>query len=742
MNGFSNLEDECSEFVEVDPTGRYGRYHEILGKGASKIVYRAFDEYEGIEVAWNQVKLYDFLQSPEDLERLYCEIHLLKTLKHKNIMKFYTSWVDTAKRNINFVTEMFTSGTLRQYRLKHRRVNIRAVKHWCRQILKGLFYLHSHDPPVIHRDLKCDNIFVNGNQGEVKIGDLGLAAILRKSHAAHCVGTPEFMAPEVYEEEYNELVDIYSFGMCILEMVTFEYPYSECSNPAQIYKKVISGKKPNALYKVKDPEVRQFIEKCLATVSSRLSARELLNDPFLQIDDYEDDSRLTDCISEFDGLGSLIRQPFLEHYNSLSDSSYYNGYSNGIDLESYECGYNPSEIESSGIELFEQQDDDHSPDVDITIKGKKREDGSIFLRLRIADKEGRIRNIYFPFDIELDTALSVATEMVAELEITDQDVTSIADMIDGEIAALVPNWRKGPGFEESTCFSDMKLCQNCASTHTSIGSLMDFLSTNPGAFNPTFFQCPNGCAAAIHGRFEEITFQVEGSESVPEHHEVEASKLATSCQDNGANHSETCGRCETPECSSLGSGGIHSDEEHEKLAQPSLPKGENRRNLTKHLASSHSFTFVPDSLHNPLTNDCESEVQWELRWLKAKYQLELREVKDHQLGISSKSSTPRSCHEGDQDQADDTFSQSLHLNLLLEHERRILLSESESVHNAKSEDFSKSCPISRIQRVRNCEAMEGSYTTQHLGHTKNFTGSLLPSALYRTTSLPVDAVYI
>lgn len=48
------------------------------------------------------------------------------------------------------------------------------------------------------------------------------------------------MAPEVYEEEYNELVDIYSFGMCVLEMVTFEYPYSECTHPVQIYKKVIS----------------------------------------------------------------------------------------------------------------------------------------------------------------------------------------------------------------------------------------------------------------------------------------------------------------------------------------------------------------------------------------------------------------------------------------------------------------------------------------------------------------------
>lgn len=48
------------------------------------------------------------------------------------------------------------------------------------------------------------------------------------------------MAPELYEEEYNELVDIYSFGMCLLEMVTFEYPYSECTNAAQIYKKVSS----------------------------------------------------------------------------------------------------------------------------------------------------------------------------------------------------------------------------------------------------------------------------------------------------------------------------------------------------------------------------------------------------------------------------------------------------------------------------------------------------------------------
>ena len=54
------------------------------------------------------------------------------------------------------------------------------------------------------------------------------------------IGTPEFMAPELYDENYDEKVDIYAFGMCVLEMVTKEVPYSECINPAQIYKKVIA----------------------------------------------------------------------------------------------------------------------------------------------------------------------------------------------------------------------------------------------------------------------------------------------------------------------------------------------------------------------------------------------------------------------------------------------------------------------------------------------------------------------
>ncbi|GAU35410.1 hypothetical protein TSUD_160610 [Trifolium subterraneum] len=156
-------------YVETDPSGRYGRFKDILGRGAMKTVYRAFDEFLGIEVAWNQVKLGDVSHSPDQLQRLYSEVHLLKNLDHKSMMIFYGSWIDINGKTFNFITELFTSGTLREYRKKYKKVDIRALKNWARQILSGLEYLHNNNPPVIHRDLKCDNIFVNGHKGEIKI---------------------------------------------------------------------------------------------------------------------------------------------------------------------------------------------------------------------------------------------------------------------------------------------------------------------------------------------------------------------------------------------------------------------------------------------------------------------------------------------------------------------------------------------------------------------------------------------
>ncbi|KAK7285759.1 hypothetical protein RJT34_20540 [Clitoria ternatea] len=437
-NGFKSREHhDFEEVIEKDPTGRYLRYNEILGKGAFKTVYRGFDEVRGIEVAWNQVRIDELLQSTDDLAKLYSEVNLLKSLKHENIIKFFNSWIDDKNKTVNIITELFTSGNLRQFRKRHKYVDMKAIKGWAKQILQGLVYLHSHKPPIIHRDLKCDNIFVNGNHGEVKIGDLGLATVMLQPTARSVIGTPEFMAPELYEEEYNELVDVYSFGMCILEMVTFEYPYSECNNPAQIYKKVTSGIEPASLKKVSDPQIKEFIKKCLVPASNRLSAEQLLRDPVLQVESLKDP-----ILDPLEIPSKSMKSIDLSKSGHLSMD---------LDVDWKHVSISTWTDESS-------QGSPHCPihEVERTyknnefkLKGTKSDDNSISLIMRIADSCGPVRNIHFLFYLETDTAISVASEMVENLELADHDVAFIAELIDYLIMKLEPKWKPSSEYSSS-----------------------------------------------------------------------------------------------------------------------------------------------------------------------------------------------------------------------------------------------------------------------------------------------------
>eukprot|EP00958_Prasinococcus_capsulatus_P009546 scaffold928_cov370-Prasinococcus_capsulatus_cf.AAC.3 len=68
-----------------------------------------------MEVAWNKLNTQGLLCSEEERERLQQEVDLLRNLKHKNIIKLYHSWVDKTRGEVNFITEIFTSGTLREY---------------------------------------------------------------------------------------------------------------------------------------------------------------------------------------------------------------------------------------------------------------------------------------------------------------------------------------------------------------------------------------------------------------------------------------------------------------------------------------------------------------------------------------------------------------------------------------------------------------------------------------------------
>ncbi|KAL7734502.1 hypothetical protein ACLKA6_010821 [Drosophila palustris] len=277
--------DEDDDPVAMSPCGRFFKYDKEVGRGSFKTVYRGLDTLTGVPVAW--CELLDKQVKKSERTRFREEADMLKKLQHPNIVRFYTYWEFPIgrKKNIVLVTELMLSGTLKSYLKRFKKIHPKVLKSWCRQILKGLNFLHTRQFPIIHRDLKCDNIFITGTTGSVKIGDLGLATLKNRSHAKSVIGTPEFMAPEMYEEHYDESVDVYAFGMCMLEMAISEYPYSECKGPAQIYKKVISGIKPAALSKVEDPNVRDIIERCIELKKEdRPRCNELLESEFFDED--------------------------------------------------------------------------------------------------------------------------------------------------------------------------------------------------------------------------------------------------------------------------------------------------------------------------------------------------------------------------------------------------------------------------------------------------------------------------
>ncbi len=191
-------------------------------------------------------------------------------LDHPNIIKCFRCWEDSEHGCINLITELFTSGNLRQYRNMHKHLDLKAVKRMAKQILMGLNYLHSKSPSVTHGDLRCDKIYVNGHSGEIKIGDLGLATLLPYRWEDH----------EGHRAAFDTSVDVFAFGLCMLELITLkQLDPQHCTDWPQL------------LLEVQDEEARAFIAKCLGPADQRPTAAQLLADPFFAV---RKDPKLTD----------------------------------------------------------------------------------------------------------------------------------------------------------------------------------------------------------------------------------------------------------------------------------------------------------------------------------------------------------------------------------------------------------------------------------------------------------------
>ncbi|KAG8253078.1 Serine/threonine-protein kinase Nek1 [Homalodisca vitripennis] len=181
----------------------------------------------------------------KEKEEALREVRVLARLHHPNIITYKESFVQNG--SLYIVTDFCEGGDLstrvRRNALKSCYFTEDEILDWFVQICLAL--KHVHDQKILHRDIKCQNIFLTrGNI--VKLGDFGIAKVLQNTVelAKTCVGTPYYLSPEICENKpYNSKSDVWGLGCVLYELATLRRPFV-AGNVKSLVFKIVKGSYP------------------------------------------------------------------------------------------------------------------------------------------------------------------------------------------------------------------------------------------------------------------------------------------------------------------------------------------------------------------------------------------------------------------------------------------------------------------------------------------------------------------
>uniref|UniRef100_A0A7S1ILY5 Protein kinase domain-containing protein n=1 Tax=Eutreptiella gymnastica TaxID=73025 RepID=A0A7S1ILY5_9EUGL len=156
------------------------------------------------------------------------EVKMLSSMRHEHIVLFRGACIDVP--NLCIVTELMCRGNL--YNLLHdddMDMPWKLRMRWTRDIARGMNYLHTLEPAVVHRDLKSPNVLVN-DYFMIKLCDFGMSRTKKHTriHTKQMGGSPPWTAPECLRgDDFTEKSDIYSFGVLMWEIMTREIPWED-----------------------------------------------------------------------------------------------------------------------------------------------------------------------------------------------------------------------------------------------------------------------------------------------------------------------------------------------------------------------------------------------------------------------------------------------------------------------------------------------------------------------------------
>lgn len=207
-----------------------------IGKGAYGIVYKVKNRTDKSIFALKTIDISKM--DNKALANTLNEIRILCSINHPNIVGYKEAFL--CGTTLCVVMEYVGGGDLSEKitscRKRNYCINEESIWKYTVQILNGLKELHSLK--ILHRDIKSANIFLSEDFETVKLGDLNIAKVAKEDFASTQIGTPYYLAPEIWmNQKYDNRCDIFSLGCVIFEMATLKVPF-DASTIQELYKKI------------------------------------------------------------------------------------------------------------------------------------------------------------------------------------------------------------------------------------------------------------------------------------------------------------------------------------------------------------------------------------------------------------------------------------------------------------------------------------------------------------------------